>query len=446
MTTPIIISPNATNMMVWNGVTVMVAAPIISDEYALRAPAIDDLYLDPSAGVDGTGTEASPWNVFTNAKVSTLTAGKILWIKNGTFDWASLTSLNSGTANNRIKIAAYPGHTPVATLSTSTVGFDSSYGFGKSGGGSADYWDIVGITFNLEGRAGIIFGASQWNNPTLACQYVRVIDCIGNTTLAASDNGGILVFDSGCDNFEVVRGRYTATNATGGTGTNRALIWCDYQRYFKVLGVLLNASGSSLPFYYKHTNLQTADEVNRVFRNNIVLDGSRGTLFCGKFMNVVNNVFSGALVDFGDQGGGDAGRGSNTIVHNTFRNANIGLTGTDTGTNYDNIFKDNVIVGTSELWDNPYASTDIRTTSSFNAYRTGSPIRRNSTTYSLGSYRTAFPDREVSSVSGSITFTGTVPSSASGDWLLANGSTGENSASDGTDCGVDVSKLLTVNL
>jgi hypothetical protein len=416
-----------------------------AEDYSLRAPAVDDLYLDPAAGVDGSGTEASPWNVFTNAKLSTLTAGKILWIKNGTFNWASLTTLNSGTSGSRIKIAAYPGHAPVATLSSSTTGFDSCYGFGKAGGCS--YWDIVGITFDLAGRAGIMFGATQWSNPALAATYVRIIDCIGNTTLAASDNGGILFFDSGSDNVQVIRGTYTATGASGGSGTNRALIWADYQRYIKVIGCVLNAAGTSLPFYYKHTNAQTISEVDRQFKNNIVRGGSRGTLFCGKYFQISNNVFDGALVDMGDQGGGDAGRGENTIVHNTFRNATLGLTINGTGgENYDNTVRDNVITGTGELWDNPYAATDFRTASSYNCYDSGSAeIRRNSTTYSLSGYKTAFTDRELNSMSGTVTFNGSVPSSTAANWLLAAGSAGENAASDGTDCGVNITNLLTVN-
>ena len=384
-----------------------------AEDYSLRAPDVADYYLDPAAGVDGTGTEASPWNVFTNG--------------------------------SRIKIAAYPTHAPVATLSTSTVGFDSCYGFGKAGG--CAYWDIVGITFNLAGRAGIMFGATQWSNPALAATYIRIIDCIGNTTLAASDNGGILFFDSGADNVQVIRGTYTATGATGGSGTNRALIWADYQDYIKVIGCVLNADGTSLPFYYKHTNARTSAQVERVFKNNICLAGSRGTLFCGKYFQVSNNVFSAALVDFGDQGGGDAGRGENTILHNTFRNANVGLTINGTGgENYDNILRDNVITGTSELWDNPYAVTDFRTVSSYNAYDSGAAeIRRNSTTYSLAGYQSAFPTRETSSVSGTITFNGAVPSSTAANWLLAAGSQGENDASDGTDCGVNITNLLTVN-
>lgn len=414
------------------------------DDYSLRAPTGTDLFLDPTAVVDGTGTEASPWNTFTNAKVSTLSAGQILWIKNGTFNWASLTSLNSGNASNRIKIAAYPGHSPVATLSSSTVGFDSCYGFGKAGG-VASYWDIVGLRFNLAGRVGIMFGANQWNNPTLSCSYVRVIDCIGNTTLAASDNGGILFFDAGAEDVQVIRGQYTATGATGGSGTNRALIWADYQKNLQIVGTLLNATGTSLPFYYKHTNLQTSPQVSRIFRNNIVRGGSRGTLFCGKYFLVLNNVFDGVFVDFGDQGGGDAGRGSNILLHNTFYNANIGFTINGTGgENYDNYFRNNLIAGTSQLWDNPYAATDFRTLSSHNTYRTGSAIVRNSTSYALAAYQSAFPTRERNSLSGTITFAGAASDTPS-DWALTAGSAGDNAADDGTDAGVNTSLLLTTN-
>jgi len=158
-------------------------------------------------------------------------------------------------------------------------------------------------------------------------------------------------------------------------------------------------------------------------------------------------VFSGALVDFGDQGGGDAGRGENTLRHNTFYNSTVGFTTNGTGgENYDNILQDNVIAGTTELWDNPYAATDINTVSSYNAYRSGSAIRRNSSTYTVAGYQSAFTDREISSVQGTISFVGTVPSSTPADWALAGGSTGENAASDGSDCGVIVANLLTTTL
>jgi hypothetical protein len=415
-------------------------------DYSIRAPESSDLFLAPNAGSDGDGSEASPWNVFTNAKVSTLTAGQILWIKDGTFNWASLTTLPSGTSGNRIKIAAYPGDSPTAVLSSSTTGFDSSYGFGAQSG-SADYWDLYGIDFTLAGRAGIIFGANQWSNPSLTCSNVRIINCTGNTSLAASDNGGILFFDGNSDYVEVVGGSYDAAGASGGSGTNRALIWADYQTHIKVIGALLNAAGTSLPFYYKHTNAQTAGEVDRVFANNICLAGSRGTLFCGRFFQMTHNVFSGALVDMGDQGGGAAERGENLIRRNTFYNANLGLTfGGTGGENYDNVLQDNVFAGTTEMWDNPYAATDFRTVSSYNAYRSGSAIRRNSSTYTVAGYQSAFTDREISSVQGTISFVGSVPSSTPADWALAGGSVGENGASDGSDCGADVTKLLTTTV
>lgn len=417
------------------------------DQYALRAPAVDDYYLDPASGTDGVGSEADPWNVFTNAKLSTLVAGKILWVKNGTFDWATLSTLASGTAGSRIKIAAFPTHTPVATLSSSTVGFDDCYGFGATTG-SADYWDIHGITFNLAGRAGIILGASQWSNPELTCSHVRFIDCIGNTTLAASDNGGIIFCDSNADYIEVVRGTYTATGASGGSGTNRALIWADYTKHIKLLGVLLNADGTSLPYYFKHTNAQTAAEVERVIQNCIVRNGSRGVLLCGKYFQLTNNVFDTfPLVDFGDQGGGDVGRGENTIVHNTFKGVDVGFRiNAVGGENYDNVLRDNVITGASaELQDNPFAATDFRTVSSYNAYDSGAGrIRRNSTTYSLAGYQSAFPDRETNSIAGTIAFVGGgSEGDTPADWALTVGSIGNNAASDTTDIGVDATKLLT---
>lgn len=415
------------------------------DEYAIRDPLSTDKFLDPNAGSDGTGTEASPWNVFTSAKVNTLVAGQILWIRSGTFDWASLTSLPSGTEENRIKIAAYPGETPIGTLSASTVGFDDSYGFGHASG--AAYWDLVGLTWTLAGRAGIIFGAQQWNNPAISCNNIRIIDCDANTTLAASDNGGILFFDSGADYWEVVRGTYTATGATGGEGTNRGLIWCDYTKHCKLIGVLLNADGTSLPYYFKHTNAQTASEVDRVIKNCIIRNGSRGMLLCGRYFQMTNNVIDACFVDFGDQGGGAVDRGYNNITHNTFRSSNIGFTINDTGgETWENVLLNCAIQG-GELWDNPYTATDLLTESSYNAYSSGAGrIRRNGSTYSLAAYQAAFVDREINSIAGTITFEGgATPGDTPANWALATGSAGENAANDGTDMGVDASKLLTTD-
>lgn len=431
------------------------ADPASTDPYFVRAPLSSDLFMDPNAATDGDGTEANPFNAFTAERVQSMSAGQHFVIKDGTFDWASLTNLPSGTESARCRIVAYPGHTPIGLCHPATTGgFDPHFGFGAPGAG-ASYWDLVGLSFEVPGRAGIVFGARQWSLTELALQHIRLIDCSAITSLAASDNGGCFVFDGGAEHVEVVRLNGSAAGATGGSGTNRAIVWADYQRYIKIIGSLLDCAGVlALPYYFKHSNAQTAGEVDRVVRNNIMLDATRGMLLCGRYFNVRNNALRGVYLETGDQGGADVGRGYGTYEHNTFFaedisgsvRGHIGLTVQATGgESENNVFGDNVIAGPGELHDNPYGAADFGTVSSFNAYRSGSAIRRNSSTYTVSGYRTAFADREASSVQGTISFVNARPGSTPSDWALASGSTGENAASDGSDCGVDVTKLLTVS-
>jgi len=449
-------SPGVGSAVLANSAPSIILDGTPQDPYALRSPIASDKFIDPSAANDlGSGTEANPWKTLTSARANTLQPGQHLWIKAGTItSWPSLLSLPSGTAQNRIVIAAYPGQTPTIIFPTAGLSSLDGYpGFGSPGGTA--YWSLHGLNFEVPGMCGILFGIHQWNLQEVNCSNIRVVDCTGHTSVATSDNAGILFFDGGADYIEVVRCNFNAAGATGGDGRgNRALIWTDFSTYFSLIGCILDADGVSLPFYHKHSNFQAAGTTQRIFKNNIIMNGSRGALFCGRYFQITNNVFRNVNLDFADQGGFDVGRGLNTVRHNTFYitvGNNFGIQfvnndgGSAAGENFDNVFADNVVTQTGFLWDGATSGVDIRTVSNNNVYDNGSSeIRRVNTFYSLAGYKSAFPTREINSIAGNITFSGgssmtTNPS----QWALTGA--GRNAASDGTDCGVDASKLLTVN-
>jgi hypothetical protein len=371
--------------------------------------------------------------------LQTLVAGQCLWIKDGTVS-ATIdvrSGLSDGTSSNRITVAAYPGHSP-----SLSIGGD---GFFHGGG---DYWDFHGLDFSLSGSFGMIFGPKQFDGIEAASTNIRIIDCTGTkTSTAYTDNSGIIFLDSLADYVEVVRCTFSHAGSPG--FSNDSLVWIDRVKHVKVIGCLLNSP--SLPIYYKHNHLQTNPAlVDIQFINNIIRGGSsRDVLACVNYSKWTNNAFDGCGLMFSDDGG-DPGGDYNEVTHNSFYNSTLDINYVAGGVQdgcFQNVLRDNVFGGTSRIEDNRYSggsSFDNETDTQYNAFTTGTVYYRNGSSYTLTAYRAAFTDRELNSVSGTITFAGT-PNATPANWALSSGSAGEGDASDSTDCGVDASKLLTVN-
>src|SRR5689334_15133107 len=79
------------------------------DPYATRGPQAGDVWVDGSAGVDGSGTDTSPWNVLPATRVQGMSAGQALWTA-GTVQWPDVPigTGPSGTSTNHIMCKAWP--------------------------------------------------------------------------------------------------------------------------------------------------------------------------------------------------------------------------------------------------------------------------------------------------------------------------------------------------
>lgn len=122
------------------------------------------------------GTEAQPWLTIGKA-ASTMTAGDIALIKNGTYTEMVYAS-NSGTPGNYITYKAYPGHTPIIDA-PGTTGIDHGWGAGTG----RSYLEYNGLRVTGASNSGIaIAGGSH---------HLRFIDMLvyGNQENGLEANG-----------------------------------------------------------------------------------------------------------------------------------------------------------------------------------------------------------------------------------------------------------------
>ena len=272
------------------------------------------------------------------------------------------------------------------------------------------------------------------------------------TLVTLTDNSGV-IFDTGPSvGTSVIRGSYSGPAASN----NQSLIWMDYPEDALIIGAVLD--GTANPIYFKHTQDLAPTHLAGTIKNCIIRNAGKvdGMVLAANYLTVTNCVFDTCDVNPSDEGGNAVSPGNNwTVTHCTFYNSDFLLDpGTHNGptvsVNGDNVLTSNVWTGTSRFMDNPYSkqsSLDMGNLSDYSAVTTGSHFYRNGSTLALAAHQAAFPTQEVHGVAGTITFVGGAGGggSTAAGWALATGSNGENASSTGTDCGVDVSKLLTVN-
>lgn len=408
-----------------------------SDPYVPRAPNGSDIYVDFTAGTNGSGTSGSPYNTLTQAILRTLTAGQQLVVK-GTGAYPDSTGCASGTSGNRIVIRSWPGYTCKFTISGSGA---------RLGGGN--YWDVYNLAVDCD-QIGFcthenasLSGGNNTNN-------IRFIDVVGTQLQTGGDNTGIIWCNSRPDNILIIRGAYSGPLGTG--NSNGSLLWFDYATNISVIGALLD--GSSNPIYFKHTDVTSAASPGGIVKNCIIRRAGRGFQAALNYVQYINNAFDACNLGLDENGGSALPAGGNycTLTHNTFLNCGVSMSITDTGTRKrtNNTFRNNAVLGTGEFADNPFGAnsnedqnnsfdyTAVEGTGTNHYYRNGSR-------YTQAGYKAAFPGQEVHGVAGTITLVGGAsPGNTPANWAMSAG-VGIAAASDGTDCGVDATKLLTVN-
>ena len=410
----------------------------VADPYALRAPNTStDKFLDTTQGADGAGTFASPWNNLTSARAQSLAAGQGLWVRNGSsFQLPDTRTLPSGNASNGllnyIIFAVYPGESATINFPAGGVVF-----------GGGNYWNIKGFSL-VANDTGWILGNSSGSGSTDPVNNWNFIDCIGTQSDASgfTDNCGILKSDTG-SNLQVIRGTWTGPS---GLGNNQACLWFDTGMVpVNVIGALI--TGSACPIYFKHN---PGSNPGGTVRNCIIRNAGRDFEAQRSYVSYVNTVFDTCSIALNASGGGAIGANS-TFNHCTFKDS---LINNGDGSSTGNAITNSVFAGA--------AATTTPTGSGFNMEYVAS-LGTNMVDYSAtdgltrylvnhvaltqASFQSTYSPNEANGVHGTITFVGGAGgggSSAAG-WALTSGSVGHLAASDGTDCGVNATNLLTVN-
>lgn len=411
-----------------------------SDPHAFRDPTGADLYVDFTAGSDGSGTLASPYNTLTEARVKSVAAGQAMWFRNGTGVWPDCTNTQDGSGDSisqRITFSSYPGET--CTLQPPTDGTSQGGGW---------YWDFRRFQITCP-NTGIRLSNPDESNPA---SFVRFIDCNGTRTSGSITDNSAIIYSYTSEGVMVIRGTYTGPS---GLSNNQTLLFFNSPTNCLIIGVLLDQC--AIPIYFKHANTFSAGSPAGVVKNCIIRRAGRGFQAAANYATYQNNVFDATPLDLSESGGGTFAGGNNcTVSHCTFfgSSAGVGMIITDSGTRLreNNVLANNVFSGSGVMYyDNPYNANsgyDQNNSIDYSAVN-GSGVsyyQRNSTTYTMSGYNSAWGD-EAHGEAGTVSFVGggSGGGNTPANWALAGGSIGRANGSDGADRGVDASKLLTVN-
>lgn len=411
-----------------------------SDPFALRDPDGDnDRYFNPTAGSDGTGTFASPWNSLTSARRNTLVSGQALWCRGGSSSaWPDGTGAASGADDtHRILVATYPGdaqHT-----------FTFSGNGARLGGGS--YWRLQNLGLSCE-TTGLCTEEQQNFNGGTRSDYLDLVDCVGTQSGGVwTDNQGIL-FVTGVSGLprghRVVRGSYTGQS---GQSNNQSLLWFDHQYAVAIIGAILDQSAN--PFYFKHTSRNDSAFPGGTIMNCIIRRGGRGVRSQANWLTIINNAFDACSLGLDEDDGSMAGGNNCVINHNTFLNSNaLGAAEATSATRCTNVTAaNNAFLGTSLWMDAPFEATDKNTTINYSAVEGAGTNHyyRNSTGYTMAGYKSFDSSQEANGVAGTLALVGgSTPGNTPSNWVLAAGSVGIGDASDSGNRGVNASNLLTI--
>lgn len=406
-----------------------------SDIYTPRAPTGSDLYVDFGAGSDGSGSSGSPWNTLSNARLQTLSAGQQLVVTgNGVFP-DSTSQVTNGISGNRIVVRAHP--------SSPGSGFTFSGLGARTGGGS--YWDFYNLALACSGGHGFALNQRDDFGGGLAANYVRFIDCVGTKSAEASSvnagTGIIYATDGSSTGIEVIRGSYTGTGAGNG---NCACLWFDYAESLNILGVLIQSAPT--PLYFKHTDVNSSATPGGTVKNCIFLNGDNRMSL--NYVDYLNNAFFNSQLGLDEQGGGLDNSKNCNVNHNTFYDSDWMAAQQNGGAGTsNNTCRNNAMLGTSRFLNAPFSASDASNDIDYTANEGAGTNHyyRNSTQRTLAGYQATYGTQETHGVAGSIALVGgSTPGSTAANWAMSSG-VGKNAASDGTDCGVDATKLLTVN-
>ena len=147
-------------------------------------------YVDCSAAIDGTGTQASPWNSLSDVNTYTFAAGNSLFIRRATSCNGALQPLGSGASGSPISIDAYgTGSAPIINGGSNIQAVLLN---------NQSYWEIN----NLEIIGGVNFGINVTGNiPAAPINhiYLKNLNVHGATFTSGTrgDSGEVFMYANG---------------------------------------------------------------------------------------------------------------------------------------------------------------------------------------------------------------------------------------------------------
>jgi hypothetical protein len=384
----------------------------------------------------------TPWKTIEHG-IYNLKAGDTLYIRAGTYtplypvwlgsdydrqtqggDPNEVMNAQSGTATSPVLIQNYNGEKVTVDLSHMTAGMGEYINLDNK-----SYWTFKGLTFI---NSLMVFVVAE-NYPSTN----NTFDGLTVTASRGGDNAGAIHLWSGLADYTTIQ-NCTITGPGQNVDLNTGTIYLNAVNHVKILNNVL--SNAPIGIYFKHRNNgATASAVSVEVAYNYITNTSRSSLeYNGNYTQVHDNVFGAgtAPAHFGDANGGQ-GAAYNTIAHNTFLVGSLNLdSAIEAGNPLPGVVGNTVV---NNIFQAPLSILQYSTAPNTNVF--GKNLYPSSSAIVGGGG--SLIALVVSAIIGKPTYVGGAAPSTIAGFQLAAGSLGKNAATDGTDLGATISKILT---
>ncbi len=402
------------------------------------------LYVSPSgdnAVSYAANSISSPWKTIEHGLYN-LKAGDHLYIRGGSYtpyypvwlgtdydrqtkggDPNEVLNAQTGTATNPVTIENYPGEKVTVDLSHMTAGMGEYINLDNK-----SYWTFRGLTFI---NSLIVFVVAE-NYPTTNDTF----DSLTITANRGGDNSAAIHLWSGRADYTTIQ-NCTITGPGQNVHLNTGTIYLNAVNHVKILNNVL--SNAPIGIYFKHRNdATTASAVNDEVAYNYITNTTRSSLeYNGNFTQIHDNVFGAntAPAHFGDANGG-AGADYNTVSHNTFLSGSLNFdSAVEAGDPFPGVVGNTVV---NNIFQSPLSILQYSSATNTNVMGKNLYPSSNAIVSGVGSLISMI----ASAIIGKPTYVGGAAPSTIAGFQLAAGSLGKNAATDGTDIGATISKIL----
>jgi parallel beta-helix repeat protein len=413
-------------------------------------------YVATNGDNSNPGTISSPWEDISYATCagaykcpcqsnnsSMLQAGDTLFIRGGTYTLAKDNTIdpvgiklaNNGTSTEPIVVTGYPGEEVIIDGEHNGAVFILT----------KEYWILQNLKITRGGTVSSGAGILIWEAKNSIIQNCEIYDCWG-TDVSACIRTHPEAEDIIIRNNILSKGINANSRGMGIQLFQSKRVTIENNEIFN----------SSKGIYFKHGRNDDSTAWC-IIRNNYIYDvEEEGIAICTDYVTIENNlILAGGISLYGVATGcGNVGTFYCTISHNTIINTGINLRSPldcpERGTRY-TIVWDNLVYNTDgdyayAIWR--YGSPDAtghQTQSDYNMFYAEKKMRTfreyRNLEYTFQEWQSA-TGLDANSVNSAPSFVSDIDSS---DFSLQQGSPGTNAASDGTDIGVDFSKVGVMN-